>query len=185
MNFEIGDKVNFICRGEICTGAILDFGKKAILVEYTTGDRAGWRVWVRESELALVKLPVVPRYVAEWIMKGKLRDKSLLRAIDIKSSDMWNVVCNWLEDNTENQYLFARAWMEGYEVEKAEPLYYVKLGDSGLDYLNFDERTEKKHVSHKEQSPNFRVKFTEQEIKAIDERYWQFKVPVSELEETR
>lgn len=40
MNFEIGDKVNFICRGEICTGAILDFGKKAILVEYTTGDRA-------------------------------------------------------------------------------------------------------------------------------------------------
>ncbi|EAA0044691.1 DUF1642 domain-containing protein [Listeria monocytogenes] len=49
------------------------------------------------------------------------------------------------------------------------------------DYLNFDERTEKKHVSNKEQSQNFRVKFTEKEIKAIDERYWQFAVPVEEV----
>ncbi|EAG7843217.1 hypothetical protein BLI80_10860 [Listeria monocytogenes] len=102
MKFKKGDKVNFICRGEICTGAILDFGKRAILVEYNNDEHEVRKGWMHESELALVKLPVVPRHVAEWIIKGKLRDKSLLRAIDIKSSDMWNVVCNWLEDNNES-----------------------------------------------------------------------------------
>ncbi|CUK86047.1 Phage protein [Listeria monocytogenes] len=179
MNFEIGDKVNFICRGEICTGAILDFGKKAILVEYTTGDRAGWRLWVRESELALEKLPIVPRYVAEWISHCERWE--LWHAMDYGIDSMSEDVREWLFKAHDNQELFARAWIEGYEIEK-EPLYYVKLGDSGLDYLNFDERTEKKHVSNKEQSPNFRVKFTEKEIKNMNENYWAFKVPVEEVE---
>ncbi|EAD0613412.1 TPA: DUF1642 domain-containing protein [Listeria monocytogenes] len=53
------------------------------------------------------------------------------------------------------------------------------------DYLNFDERTEKKHVSNKEQSQNFRVKFTEKEIKNMNINYWAFRVPVEDLEETK
>ncbi|EAG6328090.1 DUF1642 domain-containing protein [Listeria monocytogenes] len=182
MKFEIGDKVNFICSGEICTGAILGFGKKSIVVEHTTGDRAGWRVWVEESELALVKLPVVPPHVAEWIMKGKLHGKSLLWAIDIKNPDMWNSVFNWLEDNTENQYLFARAWMEGYEVEK-EPRYYIKLVDSWHGFINLNLTTGECSTSNSKEFVVLKTKFTEQEIKAIDERYWQFAVPVEDLEE--
>lgn len=54
-----------------------------------------------------------------------------------------------------------------------------------MDYLNFDERTEKKHVSNKEQSQNFRVKFTEKEIKNMNINYWAFRVPVEDLEETK
>ncbi|EPQ8049173.1 DUF1642 domain-containing protein [Listeria monocytogenes] len=122
MNFEIGDKVNFICRGEICTGAILDFGKKAILVEYTTGDRAGWRLWVRESELALVKLPVVPLY------------------------------------------------------------YVVFLPDDEFSYLKYNTIDRTAFVSEKIERDEFKTKFTEQEIKNMDTRYWAFAVPVEEVE---
>lgn len=177
-NYE--DEVNYIYDGEVCKGTVVDYDAENMLYQV---DFDGRYLWVHESELALVKLPVVPRYVAEWIMQGKLHGKSLLWAIDIKNPDMWNGVFKWLEDNTENQYLFVRAWKEGHEVEK-EPLYYVKLGDSGLDYLNVDERTEKKHVSNKEKSPNFRVKFTEKEIKNMNINYWAFRVPVEDLEET-
>ncbi|HBZ6456220.1 TPA: DUF1642 domain-containing protein [Listeria monocytogenes] len=31
----------------------------------------------------------------------------------------------------------------------------------------------------------YKTKFTESEIKELDERYWQFRVPVEDLEETK
>lgn len=120
MKFEIGDKVNFICRNVLYEGKVLDFGKKAILIEYTNGGREGWQVWANESELALVE---------------------------------------------------------------SNKLYYVKLADSELDYLRVDKITGKTHTSNPKPLSNCRVKFTEQEIKAIDERYWSFAVPVEDLEE--
>ncbi|HGE6631940.1 TPA: DUF1642 domain-containing protein, partial [Listeria monocytogenes] len=113
----------------------------------------------------------------------KQREYDLACLLDYEDSDMSAEMYEWLISSADNQELLARAWLDGYEVEK-EPLYYVKLGDSGLDYLNVDERTEKKHVSNKEPSPNFRVKFTEKEIKNMNINYWAFRVPVEDLEET-
>ena len=67
----------------------------------------------------------------------------------------------WFKSNRD---LFVDALANGYEVEK-EPLYYVKLPVIG--YLN---------------NPDGGIKHTEQEIKAIDERYWLFKEEVKEGE---
>ncbi|WP_369118299.1 DUF1642 domain-containing protein [Enterococcus thailandicus] len=96
--------------------------------------------------------------------------------------------------NTENEVemhdittVLCDALRYGYEVEK-EPLYYIKLFVPtnpvvGL-YLGFN--TEGK-FDHSYGKPHitwgWKYTFTEAEIKAIDERYWAFAVPVDEVEE--
>ncbi|EDN9691189.1 DUF1642 domain-containing protein [Listeria monocytogenes] len=122
MNFEIGDKVNFICAGVLYEGNVLDVGTKAILVEHANGDRKGYEVWVRESDLALVKLPVVPLY------------------------------------------------------------YVVFLPDDEFSYLKYNTIDRTAFVSEKIERDEFKTKFTEEEIKNMDERYWAFAVPAEDLE---
>lgn len=73
--------------------------------------------------------------------------------------------------------------MDGYEVEQ-EPLYYIKVIDSDFGYINLNLQTGGYTTSTNGESGGFKTKFTEQEIKELDERYWQFKVPVEEVEET-
>ena len=70
--------------------------------------------------------PVVPKFVAEWIEYAKKKGDSL--AISFKPWNLYGVEYSkadrWIEDNQET---FARAWIDGYEVEK-EPKYIVKIG---------------------------------------------------------
>lgn len=75
---------------------------------------------------------VVPKFVAEWIEKTKSMGWSL-RAALINSKDK---VDEWLSVYG-NQDTFARAWLDGYEVEK-EPLYAVTDGNK-LYLKEFDE----------------------------------------------
>ncbi|AWX47322.1 MULTISPECIES: DUF1642 domain-containing protein [Enterococcus] len=70
--------------------------------------------------------PVVPKFVAEWIEYAKKKGDSL--AISFKPWNLYGVeyskVDRWIEDNQET---FARAWLDGYEVEKIQK-YIVKIG---------------------------------------------------------
>ncbi|MCC4082929.1 DUF1642 domain-containing protein [Enterococcus faecalis] len=68
-----------------------------------------------------------------------------------------SAVINWYGKNSNDFY---QAVINGYEV-KEEPLYYVELPEIG--YLN---------------NADGGIKHTEQEIKAIDVRYWPFAVKV-------
>ncbi|HEL6748874.1 TPA: DUF1642 domain-containing protein [Listeria monocytogenes] len=187
MKFKEGDKVQFIREGSMVEGVVKEVKDCSPDMWYLIDDKCK-DCWIFGGHLIpLTPLPVIPQFVADAIDTFKDEGDSLAVAIDyevytealIKELSLDIKMRGWLWE-TSNQELFARAWLDGYEVEK-EPLYYVKLGDSGLDYLNVDERTEKKHVSNKEQSPNFRVKFTEKEIKNMDARYWAFAVPVEEV----
>ncbi|WP_368562258.1 DUF1642 domain-containing protein [Enterococcus faecalis] len=72
----------------------------------------------------------------------------------------------WFKSNRD---LFVNALANGYEVEK-EPLYYVKLPEIG--YMRFG------FCIPVTESIEEAKKYTEQEIKAIDERYWPFAVKV-------
>lgn len=69
---------------------------------------------------------VVPKFVAEWIEYAKKKGDSL--AISFKPWNLYGVeyskVDRWIEDNQET---FARAWLDGYEVEKIQK-YIVKIG---------------------------------------------------------
>lgn len=72
----------------------------------------------------------------------------------------------WFKSNRD---LFVDALANGYEVKK-EPLYYVKLPEIG--YMRFG------FCIPVTESIEEAKKYTEQEIKAIDERYWPFAVEV-------
>ena len=122
---------------------------------------------------------VVPKFVAEWIEYAKKKGDSL--AISFKPWNLYGVeyvkADRWIEDNQET---FARAWLDGYEVEK-ESLYYVILSENkdGWKYTFLDEAGSADFTNYKVDIPTF----TEKEIKAIDERFWPFSVPVEEVPE--
>lgn len=128
--------------------------------------------------------PVVPKFVADWIEYAKKKGDSL--AISFKPWNLYGVEYSkadrWIEDNQET---FARAWIDGYEVEK-EPLYYVKLPVMYFNrwdleaYLMKDDRG---NITIADNNDFDDMKFTESEIKAIDEGYWPFAVPVEEVVE--
>ena len=92
------------------------------------------------TTLELIKLldepqkVVVPQFVADWIEKCKAKGKGLLRAL-LYTPEKVN---SWV-DNSENQELFANAWIFGYTVEK-EKRYLVKM--KGIEkekcYLNYN-----------------------------------------------
>lgn len=83
------------------------------------------RVDVSEVLSDLIRLdkpqkPVVPQYIADFIAEQKKHGLTLSYSIDASMSDG---VAEWYWDNPE---LFARAWLDGYTVEK-EKRYLVKM----------------------------------------------------------
>jgi len=76
------------------------------------------------TTLELIKLldepqkVVVPQFVADWIEKCKAKEKNLFNSLVYTTEG----VNNWV-DNSENQETFARAWLDGYEVEKEKAVY--------------------------------------------------------------
>lgn len=122
----------------------------------------------------------VPKFVADWIEQCKAKatladclkgyyEISILQTVG--SEDFQN----WVVDN-ENDELAAKAWIFGYEVEK-EPLYQIQFpGTSWGAYLTKADNGDLVIF----QNTTSGSAFTETEIKAIDERYWAFAVPVEE-----
>lgn len=77
--------------------------------------------------------PVVPKFVAEWIEYCKSNKLTFLGAFhpvsehgirfaDTLTDEIWKAI-DWAKRNQET---FARAWLDGYEVEK-EKLYTVEI----------------------------------------------------------
>lgn len=77
--------------------------------------------------------PVVPQFVADWIKYCKNTLLSLTRALMVNEIDFYNYanqedhsrLITFLESEI-NQRIFARAWLDGYTVEK-EKRYLVKM----------------------------------------------------------
>ncbi|WP_373110431.1 DUF1642 domain-containing protein [Streptococcus anginosus] len=72
--------------------------------------------------------PVIPKFVADWIEKHKQEQWWLGAALTDKEDDefrKWMVSCD-MDTRINNQNIFARAWLDGYEVER-EKLYTVEL----------------------------------------------------------
>ncbi|HAP3800865.1 TPA: DUF1642 domain-containing protein [Enterococcus faecalis] len=114
------------------------------------------------------KKVVIPQVVADWIKYAKQQGYGFMQSYDPKKMfyPINDGLDKWIDDNEET---FAHAWLDGYEVEK-EQLYYVKLPEIG--YMRFGYR-----YFYSEDVEEAK-KYTEQEIKTIDERYWPFAVKV-------
>lgn len=138
-------------------------------------------------------LPVVPECVAEFITKVKKADNNLTFAFNSKFDECpakyWNEAIVWRLNHPEE---FALAFITGkYEVEKPQ-LFEVKMPivywdddasqlTNGFEFLRIDKETDEvDFIGFLSNTKKHTVYFTEQEIKSIDERYWQFAVPVEE-----
>ena len=79
--------------------------------------------------------PVVPQFVADFISEQKKQGHTLSYSIDASMSDR---VAEWHWGNSE---LFARAWLDGYEIEKERRYTVVMKGTKQpLFYNNLHER---------------------------------------------
>ena len=93
----------------------------------------------------------------------------------------------WIVENEGDDYpnkkKAVEALLYGYEVEK-EPLYYVKLPVVYFNHLDLETylmKDDRGNITIADNNDFDDMKFTESEIKAIDERYWPFAVPVEKV----
>lgn len=131
-------------------------------------------------------LPVVPECVAELFNEYRLENIQRLFEFgidDIKSNKMIKALM-WRDKHPDT---FSLAFITGkYEVEKPQ-LFYIDLpkvfglSDSTSD-STFVSKAESGIISEFTKGKDYALKLTEQEIKSIDERYWQFAVPVEDGE---
>ncbi|MDS1012657.1 MULTISPECIES: DUF1642 domain-containing protein [Lactococcus] len=132
-------------------------------------------------------LPVVPECVDLFIKECREFNYDLDQAFyeqeDGSEATENNKCILWRRNHPDE---FARAWLDGYTVEKPQ-LFYIDLpkvfglSDSTSD-STFVSKAESGIILEFTKGKDYALKLTEQEIKSIDERYWQFAVPV-EVEE--
>lgn len=95
-----------------------------------------WQFRVKTEDIAteIPEKPIVPQFVADYIKYAKTTFRSLKGTIYFDEIYTHNYA-NWSRDKVkliawmsieENQEVFAKAWLFGYEVEQ-EKLYTVKL----------------------------------------------------------
>lgn len=154
--------------------------------DYSQGRRGAYKVSLKlAKQLDEPQKPVVPKFVAEWIEYAKKKGDSL--AISFKPWNLYGVdyskADRWIEDNQET---FARAWLDGYEVEK-EPLYTVTINLDLKYHLVVDEGDGNDEIITTLTTTDgvfgYRYFLTEKEIKSADENLWKFAVPVEEVAE--
>lgn len=156
---------------------------------YAKGKRIGLEFgWMFAEKLDEPEVPVIPQFVADHIevrkKVGKRLNVALSESPEVIMSEKMNIAI------FEANNIYARAWLDGYTIEK-EKMYRVKFakatknGDEmylekndGEDAISID-WSSKDFVENED--PNDYL-FTEQEIKAIDERYWAFAEEVTDNE---
>ena len=82
----------------------------------------------------------IPQFVADWIEYCKVKKITLAHALYRSEEAINKSVYRWIVESLGHQETFARAWLDGYEVEK-ERKYIVTLKSSGqkLYYHTEDE----------------------------------------------
>ncbi|EME7143100.1 DUF1642 domain-containing protein [Enterococcus faecium] len=130
--------------------------------------------------------PVVPKFVAEWFEENKddLEFAIWELCVDSYGSAKQGML-NWIQQSENNPIETLIRMKDGYEVEK-EPLYYVKLPVVYFNHLDLETylmKDDRGNITIADNNDFDDMKFTESEIKAIDERYWAFAVPVEEVAE--
>ncbi|EAG8839317.1 DUF1642 domain-containing protein [Listeria monocytogenes] len=198
MKFRKGDKVEFIWSGKLKQGVVTEIEETKNAISYQikySGDMG--MTWLDERDLiAPAQVLKVPQFVADWIEQRDAKGDDLYTAMDKSWQSMNYKVIDWLEEGEDRYNKFARAWLDGYEVEK-EPLYYVRFPLSTwnddaaeLEVINMyvllniqsDETTFTGSIINK--NKKWKTKLTEAEIKGMPggDIYWQFAVPVEEVE---
>lgn len=145
-------------------------------------------VYGHEAEPQKVKVPECVGELLDYYRKSA--DVDLLALLicfkdwyfrNDKTSESEEAI-DWLVKHPEK---FMKAWIDGYEVDE-ERKYYIRLTIPSSSVIGlylgfnkdgkFDTSYGKPHITW-----GWKCRFTEKEIKAIDERYWPFAVPVEKV----
>ncbi|MGS2900816.1 DUF1642 domain-containing protein [Listeria monocytogenes] len=183
MRFKEGDKVQFIENNELIIGTIKRVNNDVGWVDLKVSDLSWF--FRKLEDVVKVKEPeliAVPRFAADWIKHCKQREYDLACLLEYGNAGIPDEMYEWLISSADNQELLARAWLDGYEVEK-EPLYYVQLIQGISGYLNV-RNDGMQFLNSRGQIAELKTRFTEKEIKAMDkgEAYWLLREPVKEAE---
>ena len=120
----------------------------------------------------------VPQFVADWIEEK--RDMGWKLTKMVLQANLNEQYWRWVVDNQET---FARAWLDGYEVEK-EKRYYVRFKwiEEAYSYLTFIKRFDAWTLKNITLDKKFRTAHTRKELEEADFG-WVFDCPGIEIEE--
>ncbi|EDN9504811.1 DUF1642 domain-containing protein [Listeria monocytogenes] len=200
MRFKEGDKAEFVYGGKLTKGVVTEIKASPFGISYLmTFDENNKTIWAAEYLLlSPAQVLKVPQFVADWYEQHRHK----------LEYSIWGYIYDWDDQDCESDfYDFMKndnlkpvetliKMKDGYEVEK-EPLYYVRLPLSTwnddaaeLEAINMyvllniqsDETTFTGSIINK--NKKWKTKLTEAEIKGMrkGEIYWQFAVPVEEVE---
>ena len=121
---------------------------------------------------------VIPQFVANWIEECETKEKSLLNSLLYTPEG----INSWV-GNSDNQELFARAWLDGYEVEK-EKRYLVTIKGivSNFKVLKHNINEDTWYMSNKINYTDLKAYHTKKELEDAGFS-WVFDCPGIEIEE--
>lgn len=133
------------------------------------------------TKYSVIETPTIPKYVAEWITnhREKFDLYPALRTLE-HNTLVWGLIYKWYRTNTQK---FVNAYLTGeYKVEEEQKYYVLDTEDIPMLVKSYGAvNRANTHLSIHEKGRNTEhYQLTEQEIKAIDERYWPFAVEVAE-----
>ncbi|AOM30415.1 DUF1642 domain-containing protein [Enterococcus faecium] len=180
--------------------SIKAIGNDAIAACYNESMNAGITLMKKIDE---PQKHVMPKFFDKWA-KQVLEKRDKFYAISLITRAGWGYgvdyelnydrvpsgtkeLLNWIVENEGDDYpnkkKATEALLYGYEVEK-EPLYYVKLPVVYFNHLDLETylmKDDRGNITIADNNDFDDMKFTEAEIKAIDENYWPFAVPVEKV----
>ena len=144
------------------------------------------RNWILESieQLDKTQEDPDPQFVADLIKYAKEKDWDLEDTFqDIAGNDDSSDIYQWYYTNSDNMDKFARAWLDGYTVEK-EKRYLVKMKgiDTDFSFLNCHRNENYWIFSSKEKNSLYQTNHTRKELEEAGFG-WVFDCPGIEIEE--
>ena len=115
------------------------------------------------SELDEPQKVTIPQFVADWIEECKNDDFHLFGAMEGISFNQKKLDYWFRED--DNMELFARAWLDGYEVEQ-EKRYYIRLKnvDENYNYLTCIKHLDAWALTEIKRDKKFRTEHTKKQL---------------------
>ena len=157
--FDLGTKAVWI------NGILNELGSDYGTFKYKAGYEQGKFDGAVEREKV-----TIPQFVADWIEKCKVIKKFKVSLAYAINSEVWSEnslsdeCIDWLY-NANNQETFARAWLDGYEVEK-ERRYLVKMKgiEENINCLNYDYSESEWFLADEVSNSSIRTHHTRKEL---------------------
>lgn len=139
-------------------------------------------LWIDILELDEPQKVTIPQVAADWIEWTKKDGLDLQDAMNLIAGEQNEKLLRWFYHESK-QETFARAWLDGYEVEK-EKRYLVKIiGITNYNsYLNYYKKENKWTIESRMEIDVIRTEHTRKELEEAGFG-WVFDCPGIEIEE--